>query len=410
MTTRERGMAVILGFLVLAVGGGFAGYQFALKPMRSKDASIESIRREITKNEDRLFQTQQDLKRMDVLKRISLPANVDVASREYGAELARLLRSSEFPSSDTSIIHKPAENVANLPPAKRPPFTRISFEIQTHGDVGSLVTFLDSFYRLPLLHRIKTMNVLKPATPKRPNELDITLIIEALVLEGAENRTTLLPEGVVPPPKLARPSAQYVSIAGRDVFYGPAPVQKFEMPHKDVDLSDYVVFDGIVLDEKASVATLWDAFNNLKYEIRGTNSGRFSVRTSWYLKGTSKPKFKDLTDDLVIKDENDDVIEQFEIVRIDATELILRDKGDDKYLALHVGQRVSEVKELSDKEAKERNLPVKEKTKTEKKDTPPKKDTPTRKDAPKKGTDTKKDTEPKNDEAPKKDTKDTDDE
>ena len=48
------------------------------------------------------------------------------------------------------------------------------------------------------------------------------LTIEALVLEGAENRKTLLPSENVQKEILAKSSRNYAAIAGKNIFLGPA--------------------------------------------------------------------------------------------------------------------------------------------------------------------------------------------
>src|SRR5438876_1171278 len=131
------------------------------------------------------------------------------------------------------------------------------------SEIEDLVDFLERFYRTPLLHEIKKLDVRRPLTalidtgPQRQNAnmLHIEMTVEALVLAGADKRKQLLPSvdwslagvdvltslcnsptglimlssgigptGPLGPPILAAPARQYGSIAAKDVFYGPQKV------------------------------------------------------------------------------------------------------------------------------------------------------------------------------------------
>src|SRR5262249_24765036 len=157
-----------------------------------------------------------------------------------------MLKMSDFAVDKTTVIPKPLENRSAVPASKRPPYTRLSFEIVAHGDLISIVDFLDRFYRLPLLHRIRNLRITRPLTVapgQMQLELDFTVTVEALIVDGAEKRDTLLPKGVTVPPRSVRTSSQYASIAGRDIFFGPpAPSGASSMQvREEFDEREFVV-------------------------------------------------------------------------------------------------------------------------------------------------------------------------
>src|SRR5205823_1154939 len=132
----------------------------------------------------------------------------------------------EFPAGKITVTPKDVDRAAPAAGAKKLPYQRLAFDIKANGDLASFVTFLDKFYEAPLMHRIRTLKIDRPlasVNAQRQNELEFNLSIEALIVDGAENRKTLLPEGVKAPHKKARSTAQYASIAGKDIFYGPPP-------------------------------------------------------------------------------------------------------------------------------------------------------------------------------------------
>ena len=152
-----------------------------------------------------------------------------------------------------------------MPGKKEPIYTRMNFTVAADGELADLVDFLERFYRAPLLHEIKRMDIRRPLTalidtgPQRqnPNTLHVEMNVEALVLAGADKRKQLLPavdwtlagvdvlaslcssptglimlpSGIGPtgplgPPILAAPARQYGSIAAKDIFFGPTILEQ----------------------------------------------------------------------------------------------------------------------------------------------------------------------------------------
>src|SRR5205823_6656854 len=121
------------------------------------------------------------------------------------------------------------------------------------------VNFLEKFYKTPILHSIKMIDVHKPITntgPQRPNELDITLAIEAAILDNAEKRQTLIPEKS-DPHLLASKPREYVSIAGKNIYFGNPPKSTGpQRPASDFDPTTQIRLCQITHDQRGPRAVL----------------------------------------------------------------------------------------------------------------------------------------------------------
>jgi hypothetical protein len=404
-------MALVAMLLLFFFGGGLVAYQFFYSPMKTADNRAVLLQGEINDDNLKLLELEQSMPRLDLDKKISLPADVVNAKRLYSEALDKMLRDSEFPAGSIFITPKDAERVATTTGSKKPAFQRLVYDVKASGELASFVTFLDKFYGMPLLHRIRTLKIDRPITVTNPqfqgqNFLEYALTIEALIVDGAQDRKTLLPEGVKLPPRNARTTSQYASIAGKDIFYGPPPPAAptsfggDREAKAEVELEDCIHLDEITLgDRKGPVASLYDVLDNKRYIIRSDGFGGFDVGTYYYIKEVRKPL--EFGKDLVIKNDKDEVVTEYKIIRIDATQLVLQ--SEDTYYTLQVGRTIRQVKELKPADAKAMGLAVKEKKKEDKKD-----DAKEKKDVPKTDAKDKKDS-PADKKAPavKEDKKDT---
>src|SRR5206468_2872093 len=115
---------------------------------------------------------------------------VNLAKREYSRLLNSLLRKAYFNVTEMKVGAR-EKNTTNVPTivGKTPAYTKLEFNVEVKGDLISLVDFLYEFYRQPLLHQITKLTVLKPGGERgRSGDLDITMLIQAIVLDKAENR------------------------------------------------------------------------------------------------------------------------------------------------------------------------------------------------------------------------------
>jgi hypothetical protein len=366
MTVRERRLAyVILTFIALA-GAGFFGYQFYLEPMKVKAQQIAQLEDEVGDQLAKVKKIQADKKRLDVLSKISLPytpntrADADIVRRtdrargEYVARLNAMLQQSGFaPAAILSIQDKkPVAGVTYAPKPGVPKskdrtiYTRLEFALDLRGDLASLVAWMELFYQQRLLHQIKNLTVTRPINPDRarPNELDIKVQIEALVLDTAEQRMNLEPATPVDLPPVLAPGREYARIAGKDIFFGPAPPSPKEEKTRFVDVAPHLKLDGLWVDpDGKSVATLYDSFHNHDYTIRPRAAGDgFRVEVSFYINGHKRSLGRD-SKDIELVDEAGDVQARWTIVKFVPGGLVLRNAG--QHYLLRAGRTLEEAQQ-----------------------------------------------------------------
>jgi hypothetical protein len=345
MTSRDQRLALVLLGVIVLSALGFFGYQFYLVPMRNRDSQIASLEREVADREARVAAIRAQKAMLDKYRAISLPSNVDQARREYGEELEKMLRASGFEAGSFSVLPKqPETRTSPTFVNKKPVYTKLPFTVTARGDLASLVEWMEQFYKLRLLHQIRSLSITVPAgadanARRGQNELDIAMTIEALILDNAENRKTLLPEKPPQlPPVLAATDRQYASIAGKNIFYG-TPTRETSAQRPAVDVSPYVKFDGVSHENGVATASLYDQYHNHDYQIRPNPAGGFSIDVSYYINGRKRQLRRGPT--LQLQDSAGEVKWIGEVVRIGDRELILRD--EDQYYRLHVGESLADM-------------------------------------------------------------------
>jgi hypothetical protein len=207
MTPRERNLVVGILALILFGGGAFGAYTFVFSPLEDTNAAIKQLQDEIdgTKDKPGLDSRVEAMRKappfVAVAKRQSLPPNIDLARTQYKLLLERILQQSKIydykiPNA-TTIIGKPP--VTPELAAKKPAYTTLQFHLDIHKvDIWQLADFLYVFYELDLLHQITDLTITRQnkATEMR-NHLDVTLTIEAIILDGAEQRSSLFPIALI---------------------------------------------------------------------------------------------------------------------------------------------------------------------------------------------------------------------
>jgi hypothetical protein len=196
MNPRERLLAIAVVSLVLVAGLGVMFYQFYLSPYRAKQANLAQLTKQGETKEARIKEIAGQRAQLERYRQQSLPAELDVAKREYQRYLEDLLRKSGFAQVSVGPRNVTTRNVPTLS-NKTPVYTPIGYTVNGRATLDSLVKMMEDFYRTALLHQIKMLQVLRPRTPpqqgQRRDELDITLQVDALVVAGADKRATLMP-------------------------------------------------------------------------------------------------------------------------------------------------------------------------------------------------------------------------
>jgi hypothetical protein len=258
---------VLIGFIALAVAGA-GGYFFVWQPLQKQRAAADALRGEILDLEKQVSAQRQTAARLAQARVRSLPADEALARREYVVALERMIEHAGVPKGYT-ISPKQVDNSSRVVPEiskGKPIYTKVAFEVVLKKvDMWMVEDFLEQYYRLGLLHQITTIVIKKDddgANAKKApvrNDLTMTFTTEAILVDGAQNRRTLLPIptgfaalgggalhaalGATPEagrsvrvpvtaPTLAVPARDYSLIVRKDPFSGPLndpPVSPFKL-------------------------------------------------------------------------------------------------------------------------------------------------------------------------------------
>src|SRR5437773_6811071 len=167
MTVRERFLAVVVLGLIVLAGAGLMISQFVLSPIRNRNHRIAELKSDVEERRDKIAQIQALKPKFESWRRISLPADPGFAKLEYEKRLRELLLQSGFEGNSTTVIPSRGDNktTPTLPGKKEPIYTRLNYTVSADGELAELVDFLERFYRTPLLHEIKKLDIRRPLTP-----------------------------------------------------------------------------------------------------------------------------------------------------------------------------------------------------------------------------------------------------
>lgn len=297
MSPRERLLAMSILSAVVLAGAAFLFHSLVLGPLQETDNEIARLKKENGQKATRISEVLADRPKLERWRQLSLPADPDLARREYEKYLHTLFRQNGA-ATNLVITARAADRGPTLV-GKRPVYTKLSFNVTAHATLSSFVRVLEKFYRTGLLQQIKTLSVQKAAAGAQatPGELDITLTIEALCLDGAERRTTLLPivdgrllaldvlsglrggptglaglafvvgpAGPGAPGNLAEAARNYAAIAGKNVFLGNATATG------GVDVAQLVFLTDITVSGDAREANLHNLDSKTRVPLDAANT------------------------------------------------------------------------------------------------------------------------------------------
>jgi hypothetical protein len=260
MNSREQTLALLLLGLITLTVAGAVGYFFVLGPIAKARNDELALGAEIADLEKQFNAQRQNSQRLKVAQTRSLPADPALARREYVVALERLIEAAGVPKGYT-ISPKAVDNSPRFVPELskgKPIYTRVAFELVfKKADMWAVQAFLEGYYKLGVLHQITAFNIKKDEesgakNAGKRNDLTVTLTTEAIIIEGAEPRKTLLPvptafaavgggaiykgltlspeaaRGVQPEqtvPALSPVGRDYRLMVQKDPFHGPLPIE-----------------------------------------------------------------------------------------------------------------------------------------------------------------------------------------
>ncbi len=206
MNPRERTLAaVLIGLMVLAVGGA-AAFLLVVQPLGEKKSAADKLDGEVEKLRAERDAVRRDAPRLAVARKRSLPADPAGARREYHELLSRILHKANV-APGYKVSEKTPDN-AGIPVfpggGKKATYQKVAFEVSfDRADMWAVKDVLEGYYRLNILHQITHFEVRVDTTPGPAGtkakatadrrDLAVKFSTEAIILDGAENRRTLLP-------------------------------------------------------------------------------------------------------------------------------------------------------------------------------------------------------------------------
>ncbi|HEX5269477.1 MAG TPA: hypothetical protein VFW33_03270, partial [Gemmataceae bacterium] len=190
-------MAVFLIVLIVFAGGGFFGYQFVYVPWNARKKQLAELQSMEQSKLLRRAELEKQRSRLARFTSLSLPGDQETARLEYERYLTQLFNRYTI-TNGRSITPQPVDTKSSptIGPNKEPIYTKLSFRVKTYATMANLMAFMDDFYRTGLMHEIRNVSIQRQGTTKpdaRPDELDVTMTIEALIVAGADKRPYLLP-------------------------------------------------------------------------------------------------------------------------------------------------------------------------------------------------------------------------
>jgi hypothetical protein len=274
MTPRERTLAILLVGAMVLVGGSLLGYVFLYTPLQEKWGEAAKLDTEIAELDAKAATAAKLRPRIAEIKRQSLPADLSRTTLQYQQLLEQLRPAGLRNPTDYQV--KVGKTLSDTPPVtpalapRKPAYKRLEFTVDIdHAHMWQVVDFLGRFYQLDLLHQITEFRVARANNPtEMRNDLDVSIRIEAIILDGAEPRSTLFPVTnaiaavggfpalaavanrpdvarylmpTVTTPVLAERGRDYSAIVKHDIFYGELPPPVTGPPFSLARIDDVVI-------------------------------------------------------------------------------------------------------------------------------------------------------------------------
>jgi hypothetical protein len=171
MTSRERLLALIVCGMVAIMGIFWVGSQVS-RSFSRRDGQKKQLEMQLEQKRLVMSRSRYVTKQMQKYEDMSLPSNLESAQSQYQNWLSEL--STDFVGEEVKLTSRSTRPDGS---------TVITCNVNGRADLKQLSEWLYNFYSVDTLHRIRQMPV-KPIADSRL--LDITIIVDALVLPGAD--------------------------------------------------------------------------------------------------------------------------------------------------------------------------------------------------------------------------------
>lgn len=360
-----------LTFLILVAGGIFAaafglfviGQRF-YDGIVSRDDQLIKLKTDQSDLQAKLAHLEKARKQVDKWRTISLPGNQAVTGPMYRNFLLDLLQKHKLnvlavPESSSGVARIISRNTTG------PIVAPMSFTTQFEGTFAQITAFLEDFYHLNLPQEIREFSVV-PQGKGSESKLDVHLKVDVLTMSNVPDRLF-----VVAPPERSLAQLETLSALMRAPttgmalaihngvnLYGRSKLASEIHPQRVyATMQRKNIFAGLTLSSSggtpgtANMAVLKtvDLFGITANYI--TEEGMLHNRlTGKYVKLRAEGGFNNFE----IRDENDQVVLKGKVLAIKPREVVFESKG--KAYLLHIGQFISDAKELTPEELKSHDV------------------------------------------------------
>jgi hypothetical protein len=243
-------MIIALG----VVGGGaavfFLGNRVFWQPYVKVQTRLEGLEKDVGDKENDLLLFNAERKNLEKWSKLSLPNDVARAQADYGHNtlhpmfVANGLVVEKFEAQKQQIA-------TGGPNQKKSRHIILPFEVKAHGTVDALTKSLKALQQLPVMHRVKKLEVDRAeiaggGKKDSTGNLNVTMLIDAMIVAGANNDLKLDDPSKY---KKIETDRAYTQVALRNPFTGPVvPPKKQQIVKKDEEeifggpnIIDYVI-------------------------------------------------------------------------------------------------------------------------------------------------------------------------
>jgi hypothetical protein len=371
MTRREQVLATTLLVLLAGMGSLAGFFFFVYEPMTSVQAQLITTQNQLAKKRGELSQEETQIKgvlrvnpRLSQWQKISLPPRDPEGKKpgvspeeqkrnhlakmqvDYERYLSELMRSSGFRSDSIAISHAQPDTKTKLstPKGKEPTFERLAFGVVGKGNKDAVVKMMAAFHKEPLLHQVRKLSVSMaaagPAGAGRrggqaaEGTLDVNMTVEALLVNGAEERASLKPAPLSYPPRvLAEPGRNYQALAKRNMFTGVTPPRVEAKTTEDrADVLRFVKLTTLYYDPDRDrwEGTMYDQAAGPRRIDEQDEDGNPVKKIIWEKKVNTR-----LLNELKVPDKYGNTVLEAKVVHIDEKQLIF--KADKSFFRLRCG-------------------------------------------------------------------------
>jgi hypothetical protein len=369
MNKRERFLLFVLLGLLIVVGGWALYYFVYQKPMDALNARMELAKKDLDTKErekqnalNEIEQTKQRNPHLREWKKISLPEaklepgktrtpdevekHTKVVQADYQEYLHGLLFNNGFlPASINITPQQPDSKGSPVIAGRGPVYTKLAYKVKGQAKLSSVVAMLKHFYEDNLLQEVHMLSITKPGTARQgasPDDLEIDMDVQALLVKDAEARTTLKPTFAdKTAPSMHPADRSYDDILKKNFFTGLAIERALKEDPKEV-------LSAVRLTTVYWNGRRWEAnfYDELKGPKRDAVEGeKWEVRVN-----------ADTVQTLKVEDRYQHIVLDAKVVKVDDRLVVIQANG--KYYKLTTGDNlhVATEKPLKDSEVKELGL------------------------------------------------------